>query len=268
MTTWHLHEDTHRRTRGRLYTGTTKDASFCQTGAAAEATCPGPGRISAYMGGFFVHDQEEHVLRTGDFDGWCDSPWRASFEQQLRWASGRRWDWTPEYRLAGRVHVVAQHRRGSNGLVFHPVHRSNCNNYYVKVWRKDDSELWSAEGRAVWLGRETAQPGSTRSDYRIIARGLLPEAPAEGVWHDYRIDVLPDAAFAVRWNGEPVTFEYFDQDQQTFTGVRTTTPRDSQRWWVRGGPVGFRSDHFDLLLDDTRVHAPAPQGDTAWTLKA
>jgi hypothetical protein len=258
MTTWHLHADTHRRTEGRLYSGTTKDASFCQTGAPEEADCPGPGRISAYMGGLYVHDQRAHVLRTCDFTGDCDAPWRDAHSQQLRWASGRAWDWAPEYRMAGRLYVNAQHARGSNGIVFHPVHRSNCNNYYLKLWRIDDSELWSAGGRAVWLGRETAQPGSTQSQYRHIARGLLPEAPEERVWHEYRIDVLPDATFALRWNGQPVTFEDYDHDERTFTGVRTTAPRDRQRWWVRGGPVGFRADHFDLLLADTRVHMPPP----------
>jgi hypothetical protein len=66
----------------------------------------------------------------------------------------------------------------------------------------------------------------------------LPHAPQTGQWYDYQLRVSPGSRLNFYWNGELI-FDEVDSDH-TFSQ----------------GPVGMRLDHFDTILDETRVCQP------------
>ncbi|GGZ03207.1 hypothetical protein [Streptomyces poonensis] len=222
--TWRLHADTALSGQGKLYSGSTnRSQPRCDT--AASSDCPGPGALSVYWGGLYVHSTASNMLRTGPFTS-CAAPFPGQgTADRVRWASARAW--RPEYRFAGRILVrgISPHRPDPwTGLVFHPVHITNCDNYWIRIWERDQPRL--TFGREV-DDRETA-----------VLRTRFPW-PALNTWHTYRIDVLPGSRVRFHWNGTRI----FD----------TTDPAHA---FSGGGPVGMRLDYFDTVLHETRVHRP------------
>jgi hypothetical protein len=225
-TTWHLHGDTDQIGLRGLYSGSL-DNPGCDT--ADSADCRGPGRISCYWGGLYVNSVQLHRLRTGPFAGDCDTSWPdTGLAQRVRWAShGAASSWEPEYRFVGKLYVSAILPRPNawTGLVLHPVHLDNCNNYWVRLWERDNA------AHVVW-GREVDD------DESWIVDTTLSHAPQMGRWYDYEVDVLPGSRIRFSWDGALV-FDHADPDH-TFTT----------------GPVGMRLDYFDTRLAETRVYQP------------
>ena len=171
-----------------------------------------------------MHSVSAHQLRTGSFAGACGAPFPGGGPaDRVRWATTRRW--TPEYRFAGRVYVNRIGARPSpwTGLVFHPVHMSNCDNYYIRIWERDQPRLT--------FGREVNDAET------IIATRSFPH-PSPRRWHEYRIDVLPGSRLRFHWNGALI--------------LDAVDPAHT----FGGGPVGMRLDYFDAVLADTRVYVP------------
>lgn len=218
--TYRLHDDTTQRGQGRLYSGSPNN-SGCDT--ANSSSCRGPGRMSVYWGALYVVSTTEHRLRTGPFTS-CGTTFPGNGNaSRVRWAS--HGSWSPEYRFAGRllVHDISSRPDPWTGLVFHPVHRSNCDNYFIKIWERDYQR--------VTFAREVNDAETT------IARAPF-STPALGTWHEYRIDVLAGSRIRFFWNGSLIL------DAQ-----------DPARAFS-GGPVGMRLDYFDTVLDETRVYVP------------
>lgn len=220
-TTWRLHDDTSLVGLGNLYSGSLNN-SGCDT--AASSDCPGPGNMSAYWGGLYVNSTVENRLRTGPFTS-CDAPFPGTGNtDRMRWASSLSWE--PEYSFTGRILVndISPNRpEVFTGLVFHPVHISNCDNYYVRIWERSEDILTFA--------REV-------NDAETILKRVPFSQPALGAWHDYRVEVLPGSRIRFIWNGQLVLDEV--DPAQAFSG----------------GPVGMRLDYFDTVLDETRVVKP------------
>lgn len=218
----YLHRDTDRRGEGRLYSGSVNHPG-CDT--AHSADCPGPGLLSAYWGGLYVHSVPAHRLRTGPFTGSCGARFPGSGAvDRLRWATTR--SWAPEYRFAGRLCVnhIGPRPAAWTGLVFHPVHVDNCNNYYIRIWERDQPRLTFA--------REVDD-----AETLIAARPFAN--PTLHTWHEYRIDVLPGSRIRFHWNGALI--------------LDAVDPARA----FNGGSVGMRLDHFDTILADTRVYMPS-----------
>ena len=224
--TWHLHRDTDRVGLRRLYSGSDENPG-CDTAEGAD--CRGPGRISCYWGALYVTSVARHRLRPGPFAGACAAAWPGpGGAERVRWASHRAASaWVPEYRFVGRLVVAAILPRPDpwTGLVLHPVHLVNCNNYWIRLWERDDAT------HVVW-GREVADRESW------IVEAALPRAPRLGRWYTYQVDVLPGSRIRFSWDGALV-FDHTDPDH-TFGA----------------GPVGMRLDYFDTRLEETRVYRP------------
>ncbi|MDH4147116.1 MAG: hypothetical protein OEY23_18320, partial [Acidimicrobiia bacterium] len=202
--TYHLHRDTAERGQRLLYTGGDNANAVCDT--AAQTVCPGPGRLHAYWGGLYVDSVAESRLRTGPFSPGtaCGSRFRGpGAVERLRWTTTEP-DWRPEYRFTGRIRVLgisADRPKPYTGLTLHPIHLDNCNNYYVRLWRRDDPTM-------VDLKRER---GDDEEVYLRAGRpGDIPP-PALDTWHTFRIDVLPGTRFRFSWNGKTV-FDVADPD--------------------------------------------------------
>ena len=223
--TWQLHDDTDKAGLRKLYSGSGNNPG-CDTGESAD--CRGPGRLSCYMGALYVNSVAYHRLRTGPYGG-CNAAWPGTGgATRVRWASHRSTStWEPEYRFAGKLYVNGIMARPDawNGLVLHPVHLDNCNNYWIRLWERDKPD------HVVW--------GSEANDAESwIVDATLPRPPLPGQWHEYRVDVLPGSRLKFYWDGALI----FDH-------------RDPQRRFSKG-PVGMRLDYFDTLLDETRVYQP------------
>lgn len=224
--TWRLHDDTNQVGLSRLYSGSENYAG-CDTGESA--VCKGPGRMSCYWGGLYVNSVTYHRLRTGPVPLSCNDSFPGiSNLEYVRWASHYSASaWAPEYRFVGKVFVYGIKSRPQPylGLVLHPVHRDNCNNYYVRLWERDNPS------RVVW-GKEVNDAESW------IISETLPSPPQTGVWYDYRIDVLPGSRLRFYWDNQLI-FDHTDP-QGTYSQ----------------GPVGMRLDYFNAILDETRVYQP------------
>jgi len=186
--------------------------------------------MSCYWGGLYVNSVLGHRLRTGPEPVGCNDSFPGiSNLREVRWASHYSASaWVPEYRFVGRVYVYGIKERPDyfSGLVLHPVHLDNCNNYYVRLWERDNPS------RVVW-GKEVNDV-----EPPLIWSGTLASPPQTGVWHDFRIDVLPGSHLRFYWDNQLV----FDQTDPAGTYSQ--------------GPVGMRMDYFDAILDETRVYQP------------
>ena len=224
--TWRLHDDTHTVGLRNLYSGSTNRPG-CDT--AEHADCRGPGRMSCYWGALYVNSVKEQRLRTGPFLGNCQADWPGTGNtERVRWASHLAISaWEPQYRFVGKLYVsnIMARPKPWSGLVLHPVHLNNCNNYWIRLWERDNPT------RVVW-GKEIND-----QEYRIL-NGILPARPEVGRWYNYQIHVLPGSRLKFYWNGVLI----FDA-------------ADPARTFSRG-PVGMRLDYFDTILDDTRVFRP------------
>src|SRR5688572_19038851 len=123
------------------------------------------------MGALYVNSVRQHRVRTGTFPGACDAVFPGDGgAERMRWATSQAW--TPAYRLAGRLFVydIAPRPYAYTGLVLHPVHLDNCNNYSLRFWERDLTE--------VVFGVE-ADDGWER-----IATASMP-IPATRSWHSY-----------------------------------------------------------------------------------
>jgi hypothetical protein len=223
--TWQLHDDTNKRGLHKLYTGDANNPG-CDTGESA--TCRGPGRISCYMGALYVNSVTYHRLRTGPFTA-CNADWTGTGNtERVRWASHLSASmWKPEYRFVGKLYVYDIMDRPDpwNGLVLFPVHLDNCNNYWIRLWERDNPS------HVVW-GKEVNDSESW------ILDATLPSPPQTGRWYDYQVHVLSGSRLRFYWNGAPI-----------FDGT------DSKHTFSQG-PVGMRLDYFDTILDETRVYQP------------
>jgi hypothetical protein len=224
--TWRLHDNTHLVGLSRLYSGSVNNnVPRCDT--AASSDCPGPGLLSAYWGGLYVNSTTQHRLRTGRFTT-CGARFPGTgLTDRCRWASTRLWRPQPEYRFSGQLYVDAispNRPQPGTGLVFHPVHLSNCDNYFIRIWERDQPQLT--------FGKEINDVET------VLLRAPFP-TPALRIWHQYRIDVLPNSRFRFWWNGQ--------------LRLEATDPAQTFR---NGGPVGMRLDYFDTILDETRVFVP------------
>jgi hypothetical protein len=234
--TWLLHDDTNLRGLHRLYSGT-PDSQSCALDTAEGARCRGPGRLSCYWGGLYVNSVTAHRLRTGPYpaSGGCTATWPGTGNTaRLRWASHRDAAvWQPAYRFVGRLYVYDIMARPDpwTGLVLHPVHLNNCQNYWIRLWERDEPNhvVWGKEvqNRERWI-TEASMPKNAKN----------PDGPLLGVWHDYRVDVLPGSRLTFYWDG-----------------TRIFDATDPERTFSRG-PVGMRLDYFDTVLDETRVYKP------------
>jgi hypothetical protein len=253
--TWLLHDDTNMRGQGKLYSGT-DDSQSCELDTGEGARCHGPGRLSCYWGALYVNSVTAHRLRTGPYKG-CSGPpaqwptWPGTGNAaRVRWASHTADSvWTPEYRFVGRLYVYDIMARPDpwTGLVLHPVHINNCNNYWIRLWGRDalyqgvgyqDLVVWGWEvnNDEGWIISESLKDLNNPNEM-FVSRN--PNGvPKEGVWHDYRVDMLPGSRLKFYWDGELI----FD----------ATDPHHT----FSGGPVGMRLDYFDTILDDTRVYRP------------
>jgi hypothetical protein len=224
--TWHLHGDTDQVGLRQLYSGSTNPPG-CDTAEAAD--CRGPGRISCYWGGLYVNSVARHRVRTGPFTGSCIKSWPGTgLTARVRWASHQAATaWEPEYRFVGQLYVGAIMPRPEawTGLVLHPVHRDNCNNYFIRLWERDSPT------HVVW-GREV----NDEEDW--IVEATLPRTPRLAQWYSFRVDVLPNSRIRFYWDDVQV-FDAADPDR-TFSA----------------GPVGMRLDYFDTHLEGTRVYQP------------
>jgi hypothetical protein len=226
--TWRLHDDTGGVGLERLYSGSYNNPG-CDT--AESADCRGPGPMSCYWGGLYVNSVQLHRLRTGPYRGVCRGGWPGTgITDRVRWAShASASTWEPEYRFVGQIYVRSISARPDpwTGLVLHPVHIDNCNNYFVRLWERDNPR------RVVW-GREVADSETSVTG----GSWTLPVAPQLGRWYEYQVRVLPGSRIQFYWDGGLV----FDAT-------------DPQRTYSRG-PVGMRLDYFDATLDETRVYRP------------
>jgi hypothetical protein len=111
------------------------------------------------------------------------------------------------------------------GLVLHPVHLDNCNNYWIRLWERDNP------AHVVW-GREINDTENWIGDW------TLPVPPQQERWYDYQVDVLPGSRIKFYWNRKLI-FDHTDPER-TFSQ----------------GPVGMRLDYFDTVLAETRVYQP------------
>jgi hypothetical protein len=224
--TWRLHDDTDTVGLHKLYSGSDNHPG-CDTGEHAD--CRGPGRISCYWGALYVNSVTEHRLRTGPFTGSCSTNWPGTGNtEHVRWASHvADLAWKPGYRFMGKLYVYDIMARPSavSGLVLHPVHLDNCNNYWLRLWERDHPF------RVVW-GREVDD------DESWIIRTDLPYRLELRRWYDYRVDVLPGSRLKFYWDGALI----FD----------ATDPEHT----FNAGPVGMRLDYFDTIMDETRVYQP------------
>jgi hypothetical protein len=148
MPTWRLHDDTNKVGPRKLYTGSTNKPG-CDK--AESADCQGPERMSCYWGALYVNSVRYPRLRTGPFIGGCDADWPGTGNtERVRWASQLGASvWEPEYRFVGRLYVSDIMDRPSpwTGLVVHPAHVDNCNNYWIRLWERDDPShvVWGRE---------------------------------------------------------------------------------------------------------------------------
>jgi hypothetical protein len=227
MPTWRLHDDTDKVGPRKLYTGSTNNPGWDK---AESADCQGPERMSCYWGALYVNSVRYHRLRTGPFVGGCNADWPGTGNtERVRWASHLGASvWEPEYRFVGRLYVsdIMDRPSPSTGLVLHPVHVDNCNNYWIRFWERDDAS------HVVW-GREVNDQERPR-----VTETALPQPPRTGQWYDYQVRVLPGSRLKFYWNGELI-FDEID-NEHTFSQ----------------GPVGMRLDYFDTILDETRVYQP------------
>jgi hypothetical protein len=230
--TWRLHDDTDTVGLHQLYSGSDNPPG-CDIGEAAD--CRGPGRMSCYWGALYVNSVSEHRLRTGPFTGSCNATWPGTGNtERVRWASHRSASvWTPEYRFIGKLYVYDIMARPDpwTGLVLHPMHVDNCNNYWIRVWERDEPD------HVVW-GKEVEDRESWITEASVPKTPKNPDGPLQEEWHDYRVDVLPGSRLKFYWDGALI----FD----------ATDPEHS----FSGGPVGMRLDYFDTILDETRVYQP------------
>ena len=224
--TWRLHDDTDRVGIRKLYTGS-HNPPGCDT--AENADCPGPNRMSCYWGALYVNSVSLHRLRTGPFAGDCNAEWPGTGDtERARWASHLAASiWKPQYHFKGRLYVYDIMERPDpwNGLVLHPVHIDNCNNYWIRLWERDNPR------HVVW-GKEIDDVESW------VGSWSLPQTPQLQQWYEYEVRVLPDSRLKFYWNGKLI----FDH-------------RDPARSFSQG-PVGMRLDYFDTVLDETRVYQP------------
>jgi hypothetical protein len=224
--TWRLHGDTDQVGLRKLYSGSDNNPG-CDTGEQAD--CRGPRRMSCYWGALYVNSVRYHRLRTGPFTGRCNATWPGTGNTaRVRWASHRAASvWQPEYRFVGKLYVndIMDRPNPWSGLVLHPVHINNCNNYWIRLWERDNPS------HVVW-GREV------NDNERWILDTTLPHPPQRGRWYDYEVAVLPGSRLKFYWNGELI----FDD----------TDPKHT----FRQGPVGMRLDGFDTILAETRVYQP------------
>lgn len=224
--TWRLHDDTDAVGLRKLYSGSHNHPG-CDTGE--DADCPGPRRMSCYFGALYVNSTKLHRLRTGPFTGGCSADWPGTGNaERVRWASHLAASvWKPEYRFVGKlyVHDIMERPAPWSGLVLHPVHVDNCNNYWIRLWERDDPS------HVVW-GKEVNDCESWIGDW------TLPSPPERDRWYDYQVDVLPGSRLKFYWDRELI-FDHVDPER-TFSQ----------------GPVGMRLDYFDTILDDTRVYQP------------
>jgi hypothetical protein len=216
--TYRLHDDTNQVGQGLMYTGGLNPGG-CDT--ANSTSCRGPNRMSAYWGALYVHAAGSHQLRSGNY-GSCRGTRPAGIPDRMRWAS--HGSWAPEYRFTGKIYLVDVAGREDpwSGLVLHPVHVDNCNNYFIRIWERDFNK--------VTFGREVDDDEATIT--------TAPFSAAQRTWHEYRVDVLAGSRVRFWWNGALV-FDAVDPARA-----------------YSGGPVGMRLDHFDVLLDETRVYVP------------
>jgi hypothetical protein len=230
--TWLLHDDTNMVGLRQLYSGSHNHGGD-DTGE--DADCRGPGRLSCYWGALYVNSVTAHRLRTGPYPGSCSATWPGTGNtDHVRWASHQAASvWKPAYRFVGKLYVydIMDRPEPETGLVLHPVHLSNRNNYWIRLWERDkpDQVVWGREVNDVesWITRKDL-PKSDKN----------PDGPKLGVWHDYRVDVLPGSQLKFYWDGALI----FDAT-------------DPKRTFSRG-PVGMRLDYFDTMLDETRVYQP------------
>ena len=224
--TWLLHGDTDRIGLRKLYSGSNNHPG-CDTGESSD--CPGPNRISCYWGAMYVSSVNLHQLRTGPFTGECNADWPGTGKaERVRWASRLSHSvWEPEYRFAGKLHIydILERPQPWTGLVLHPVHLDNCNNYWIRLWERDDP------AHVVW-GKEIDDAEDWIGDWR------LPLAPQREQWYEYQVDVLPGSRLRFYWDGKLI-FDHTDPEH-TFSQ----------------GPVGMRLDYFDTVLAETRVDQP------------
>jgi hypothetical protein len=224
--TWRLHEDTDRVGIRKLYTGSHNHPG-CDTGENAD--CPGPNRMSCYWGALYVNSVSLHRLRTGPFTGGCNAEWPGTGNaERVRWVSHPSASiWQPEYRLMGRLYVydIMERPQPWSGLVLHPVHMDNCNNYWIRLWERDNPR------QVVW-GKEVDDAESW------IGSWTLPQPPQLQRWYDYEVRVLPESRLKFYWNRKLI-FDHIDPERS-----------------FSQGPVGMRLDYFDTVLDDTRVYQP------------
>jgi hypothetical protein len=224
--TWQLHNDTDQVGLHKLYSGSHNHPG-CDTGEISD--CPGPNRISCYWGAMYVNSVRLHHLRTGPFTGECNADWPDTGKtERVRWASHISDSvWEPEYRFVGKlyVHDILERPQPWTGLVLHPVHLDNCNNYWIRLWERDHPT------HVVW-GKEIDDAENWVGDW------TLPLPPQQERWHDYQVDVLPDSRIKFYWNRKLV-FDHTDPER-TFSQ----------------GPVGMRLDYFDTVLAETRVYQP------------
>ena len=224
--TWWLHEDTDGIGIRKLYTGS-RNHPGCDTGESAD--CPGPNFISCYWGAMYVNSVSLHRLRTGPFAEICNADWPGTGNaERVRWASHLSASiWEPEYRFAGKLFVydIMERPQPWSGLVLHPVHVDNCNNYWIRLWERDNPL------QVVW-GREVDDSENWIESWN------LPRPPKLQQWHHYEVHVLPNSRLKFYWNHKLI-FDHTDPGN-TFSQ----------------GPVGMRLDYFDTLLDETRVYQP------------
>jgi hypothetical protein len=243
--TWLLHDDTNMRGLGKLYSGT-DDSQSCALDTGEGALCHGPGRMSCYWGALYVNSVTAHRLRTGPYpaSGGCSATWLGiGNTERVRWASHTADSvWKPVYRFVGRLYVYDIMARPDpwTGLVLHPVHINNCNNYWIRLWERDKPYQvvwgWEVNNDEGWIISKSMKSLGNPND-TFISRN--PNGvPKEGEWHDYRVDVLPGSRLKFYWDGALI----FD----------ATDPHHT----FSGGPVGMRLDYFDTILDDTRVYQP------------
>ena len=146
--TWRLHGDTDQVGLRKLYSGSDNNPG-CDTGEQAD--CRGPRRMSCYWGALYVNSVRYHRLRTGPFTGRCNATWPGTGNTaRVRWASHHAASvWQPEYRFVGKLYVndIMDRPNPWSGLVLHPVHINNCNNYWIRLWERDNPShvVWGRE---------------------------------------------------------------------------------------------------------------------------
>lgn len=240
--TWHLHED-------------------CGPARSLYAAEPCPAaKIDCYyrQGALYVRSRTLNRIRTHAFDYLvqdCDSDWDdapAAIPERCRWMSLREashWiDRTGEYRFTGNLLVNGESpvEHVSSGITFHPVHHSNQNNYFVKIWAPGDrSHMRGKYGIEIDGGEY----------FREYFDFPFAWAPSNSVWHTYRLDYIDGTATAgpvirFKFNGQYI-FTWNTPSPQELTAAGL--PADSHP----RGPVGMRLDYYDVTLENTRVFMPS-----------